>query len=794
MINLSKITFKDFKIFGGEPYTISFEDNRLVLLDGPNGYGKTSVFDAIELGLTGNITRLISLENRQNPEDIVVAHQGTGNVEIVLEFIDTESNIRIFQRKLRNSIPNSSKKISKFAELWELNEIVDRVSVPSSQNSLDEYFNCKDFTRDFLLFHYVQQEETARFLKTKNETQRAEALAQLFGNTQEEESKKKKLIAISREIASAKRRTTIRIEELKRLYKIDDIASIATGSNEPHVYVLPWLAEVDKSPFWDAVTISALNEEKLNISLAEIANIKHLIEHQSYFLRSRRFDNAILQREILELYVGYFNSINDHDFHVKRSQTYQLIKSCYETLIRGDLKLIRDIKNFETIFQALGIETIVAFEAALQAHIEEEYKTSGLTSIYSELLKNHDSMSAGHKNMPTETSCLLCGQDYQSHDALSHAIAQHGHLLRSQLLGQDKLLVASRDSFNNTHLSPLIQACAAYIEQTRATSQEDLLSLYKALTMQERFAKLRSWLISENIEHDDLLAITFPVSGGRNNITEATDNLCERIRSAIGAAPDGYYEANGSNVFNRIYMDYFNNQQDKLAQIGIILLDKKESYIKSLYFSSLREVSEEMVKLSRQSKLLERATTDVGNLISIFKTKIMQYRKKLITDIEIPFYIYSGKILQSHQAGLGSGIFIKDPTGDDELKNVRLVANWKSDHDVLNTMSSGQISAVVIALTLALHKVYATRFSSILIDDPVQTMDDINMSSLVEVLRNDFREKHIILSTHEDKVTRYFTYKYLKHNEQVKIINLMKRKEYVPRNKFLYRTRNSETK
>ncbi|HCJ2950225.1 TPA: AAA family ATPase, partial [Pseudomonas aeruginosa] len=82
MIHLNKITLKNFKIFGGEPYTISFEDSNLVLLDGPNGYGKTSVFDAIELGLTGNITRLISLENRQNPADIVVAHNGAENVEI----------------------------------------------------------------------------------------------------------------------------------------------------------------------------------------------------------------------------------------------------------------------------------------------------------------------------------------------------------------------------------------------------------------------------------------------------------------------------------------------------------------------------------------------------------------------------------------------------------------------------------------------------------------------------------------------------------------------------------------
>lgn len=62
------------------------------------------------------------------------------------------------------------------------------------------------------------------------------------------------------------------------------------------------------------------------------------------------------------------------------------------------------------------------------------------------------------------------------------------------------------------------------------------------------------------------------------------------------------------------------------------------------------------------------------------------------------------------------------------------------------------------------------------------------MSSLVELLRNDFQDKQIVLSTHEDKVARYFTYKYIKHSESVKIVNLMQRREYVPSNRFKYST------
>ncbi len=788
MINLNKITLINFKIFGGEPYIISFENNNLVLLDGPNGYGKTSVFDAIELGLTGNISRLISLESRQIPTDVVVAHQGANNVEIILEFKDKDSQVKTFQRKLKNTIPNNARKISKFTELWELNEIVDGEPISTPENALDTYFGSKDFSRDFLLFHYVQQEETSRFLKTNNEAQRAVELAQLFGNTLEADEKFNKLSDFSKKISNSKKEVTSQIENIKRLYKIDDNTSTATGAVELHFYAFPWLASVGKTVSWDAVTITELNQEKLNSYLAEINNVKNLLRHQDFFLRSRRFDSATLQQEMLGLYIGYFLSITNNERLVASSNTYQLIKQAHTILRSGDLKQISTISKFDVIFQTVGLNSRASFEIALQTRIDEENKARGLSSIYSELIKHHDAMISGLNKIPNESTCLLCGQDYESHNALSLAISQHGQLLRSELSGSDNLLVASRDAFNLNHLSPLIQACTTYLEQTLAPSQEDLRSLSKAVAARDRLDGLRKWLLSERIEHDDLLANTFPVEGGSSYISEVIEILCQRIRSVIGTASEGYYEANGSSIFERIYRDYFNSEQEKLGQIDISLLDKKESYIKSLYFSSLKDIADELIKLSKQSRLLERALSDVAELITIVRTQIRQYRKKLITDIEIPFYLYSGKILQTHQAGLGQGIFIKDPTGEEELKNVRLVSNWDSDHDILNTMSSGQISAVVIALTLALHRVYSTKFSSILIDDPVQTMDDINMSSLVEVLRNDFRAKQIILATHEDKVTRYFTYKYLKHNESVKIINIMQRKEYVPSNKYHYQS------
>ncbi|CAH6937397.1 Chromosome segregation protein SMC [Vibrio chagasii] len=787
MIRLTKVTFTNFKIFGEEPYTINFSDQRLILLDGPNGYGKTSVFDGIELGLTGNLERLISLEGRQNPSDIVVAHKGRDNVKIELVFTDNNGNSRIFIRMLKSNVPNSAKKISKFQELWDIYESIDGVLTPSSQDKLDLYFDSSHFKRDFLLFHYVQQEETSRFLKSKNETQRAEELAQLFGNTREADDKLKRLVEVKAKISNKKRENISTIDQIKERYSIDVDTSEGVESSDEHFYILPWLNKSNNPVVWDAENISDLNEEKLNTSLKEVEYIKGFLTHKNFFIRNLKFEKAIAQREVIQLFIGYVNSIDGYEKYVKKSNDNGVIKGFLSELTSNKLESITTTKLLNDALELLGYNDGKNFINQLNELIELEKKSIGLNSVYSELVAHHKAMQTDLSNVPKESACLLCGHDHKTHTALSDAIAKHGHLLKQELSGQDKSLLIAREAFNTKFILPLARMCSDYIEQNPSPSPEELLALSKARNLKSRFKSLREWLQKEGILFEDLLASSFPILDSSNYIREASNTLSERIRSAVGTAPHGFYETNVNGVFDRIYSDYFDSNLTLTAEIQEEQLERKKRYIKGLYFNSLKEVTKKLAKLNKAIALQVKAEAEVDVLVRIVKSKIKQYRKKLITEIEIPFYIYSGKILQSHQAGLGHGIFIKDPTGNDELKNVRLVSNWESDHDILNTMSSGQISAIVISLTLALHRVYSSRFSCILIDDPVQTMDDINMSSLVEVLRNDFKDRQVILSTHEDKVARYFTYKYLKHNESVKIVNLMQRKEYIPTNRFIYR-------
>lgn len=95
------------------------------------------------------------------------------------------------------------------------------------------------------------------------------------------------------------------------------------------------------------------------------------------------------------------------------------------------------------------------------------------------------------------------------------------------------------------------------------------------------------------------------------------------------------------------------------------------------------------------------------------------------------------------------------------------------EHDVLYTMSSGQLSGILLAFSLALHKIFVNEGLNImLIDDPVQCMDDLNIVSFVELMRTEFPDIQLLISTHENSFAGYILYKYKKYSLPAKRCNL----------------------
>lgn len=773
MLKLLSIEITNFKVFGKDPYKVNFNGSDLTLLDGPNGYGKTSVFDAIELALTGTLKRLISTDGRQTPNDVVVAYDPNAKVILDIEFLASPDEKLLFRRQQKWPTPAGAKKISRFSELWDV-FIKDKASwIPAKQADIDRYLNNHNFTRDYHLFHYVQQEESAAFLKSNSETARATQISQLFGDTAAAEGKYASIKDMEKRLASQRKTLNQKVELLRQSHSIDSNIHATKFDDSHHAYLLPWLEESSSSPEWDLPKFEAFNQSKWSSYNSELNLILELVRNRDVYISSIPYLRASRSPELLYDYICYFNSLEKINIIQEKLSIDQILDRCLVALLEGKLP-----DNLNQIFGMLGRSDFEEFKDS-QSILDDLRKTnSGFKTIYGRIVEQHAALSNSLRLLAEESKCPFCGKPHESHEELVHVSSIRVSDFNQLLSVQDKSILALADSIRTRFIEPLIAQIVEFREKNPVLPDSVIDSLKSANLNRERLTKFHTWIKSCPFSVEDLM---FPILTRPFDAEKLSLNLEEMMRRIHANTPVTsleYQVANEGDTFDRMFRDYFVNRKDNLYSVTEESIEKKKKYLETCFYSSLQLVMKDIETHSNNARKLEALEQQLAGIAAKILKKIRQYKKQLIGDIEIPFYIYSGKILQSHQSGIGQGVFLKDPTGDDELKNVRFVSNYERDHDVLNTMSSGQISAVVIALTLALNKIYAKGFAPILIDDPVQTMDDINMTSLVELLRNEFPDRQIILSTHEDKVAKYFIYKYLKYGRKVRQLNLMTGEEY----------------
>ena len=781
MLRLSSIEFTNFKVFGSDTYRVNFNGSDLMLLDGPNGYGKTSVFDAIELALSGTIKRFISTDGRQTPEDVVVAYDPRSDVLIDVVLSRSPEDLLSFRRKLKSPIPTGAQKISRFPELWDVFIRDESGWTPAKQTDVDRILENNNFTRDFHLFHYVQQEEAASFLKSNSETARATEISQLFGDTAAAEAKYTHLKNTEKRLASQRTIQLQKAELLKNSHNIDGARHATKFGEVEHRYLLPWLLEASKSPEWDLPEFEAFNQSKFSSFSGELDRMLEFVKNRDFYLSSLPYLRAYRSPDLVSDYICFYNSLDHIQGMDERRSMDKVLERCHAALVGGDIP-----DNLFHIFDLLGRHDFEQFQKDQDTINELRRTSSGLKAIYRKIVAQHTELNNSLASLPEESRCPFCGKPHENHDQLEIAASIRVSDFSKLLSDQDVSILALANSIKTRFIDPVIAQITEFRAKNTVLPDDVMASLKKADLTKERLIKFDAWLKSCPFSVDDLMFPPLSHHVDAEKLSSSLEEMMRRIHKNTPPASLEYQVANEGDAFDRMFREYFGNRNGNLLSMTEESVEQKRKYLESCFHSSFQVVLKDIAMHTDNAKKLEKVEQELAGIAVKVLKKIRQYKKKLIGDIEIPFYIYSGKILQSHQSGIGQGVFLKDPTGGDELKNVRLVSNYQRDHDVLNTMSSGQISAVVISLTLALNKIYAKEFSPILIDDPVQTMDDINMSSLVELLRNEFPDRQIVLSTHEDKVAKYFVYKYLKYGRKVRQLNLMTGEEFDSLDNYIY--------
>ena len=116
--------------------------------------------------------------------------------------------------------------------------------------------------------------------------------------------------------------------------------------------------------------------------------------------------------------------------------------------------------------------------------------------------------------------------------------------------------------------------------------------------------------------------------------------------------------------------------------------------------------------------------------------------------------------------GLGINVDIKD-------NQVVFQTDSKED-DIFNYLSMGQLNGVALSIMLSVRSTidFEDGLDLILIDDPLQSIDDISAFSFADLLTDSFTDSQVIMSTHETDKSDLLEYKYRQHNRSVNILNM----------------------
>lgn len=753
---ISKIEVSSFKAF--KHIYLDLSEPALLTLDGPNGYGKTSIFDAIELLLTGQISRIQNLfstllgNRTKNYADNLFWNNRSGENDlfIKIEFIDDDRKLvlarhcpaAIFKKPANNRADNYEN-----FKLYELPKFESSDFTKSNlrdNNFLDDVFG-KNFRENFSFLNYLEQGQN-RLLHTRID-KRKDELGNLFNISDVE--------AEIRNCNTIYSKFTKYINDPERTEKAsslkEEIASLkSTLQAEASDVEYKKLSTTYVQPIWDKEilfsTYSAVDHAAYQESVRKIIALLPLKATIKTRVHNEGIDTDIERNE------ESLRSLAQFGKDLGKLDGLEAIKKVIDELERSATIIKRGALMIK-IEEAQSLPNwadgrLEWFGLQIESRNNLREKSSANANIIAELERLKRQLIDEHKkSYPDEQLCPLCGTDWEDHKSMVDAIEARTKQI-SESLSKDGnnlvSLIAAMDAelkLSDTHIQDNLKVLRPTFEPNLHAELTKIKLRLPAIT------QLMEKLKSDNIQFT-------------NSFTESDDVVNERLEKlktilrnkkqieADGLALPGDWRETTKNAFKDLQDFYIITAED---------LRDKEQYISikanEAQNARLQTCISDFKLIEKETLAAQKAQDKIKKLRDTLKDTEQRYTDQTISAIELIFHIYSGRLIQNYQRGLG--LFIESREGT----QLRFLTAEKSEHDAVMSMSSGQVSALSLAFFLSLNKVYAT-VPLILIDDPSQSMDEINVASLTDLLRCELKHCQLVVSSHEDDISAYMRYRF----------------------------------
>ena len=850
-MKIKKILIKNFKNIK-ETRIIDFQEN-VTLFVGPNGFGKTTIFDAIELSLTGKIRRIEESDYSDGRSSFSTPYFQNNPEEdtfIELTLTNDEGSSLIVSSLYKSSMNAEGSNVPKFSFSKfkrtvrfepEPLEDLDGLSERDIQKVISQFlgYESEDYSLGdtFDLFHYIQQDETAYYLKQK-EKDRKEQLNFLL-NIGNYVNRKNRLERLKSVLSSSEKELKAKKDKLKT----------SPIKNDTPYSKLPLRADNDFDFNKESIVFDGeLSNESLTMYLSEIEKLqgfRNSFSPKDYFLRkqSEQFEREVLEdkdficyliiREIFENQENIESIKQNHSLiSNEKNYSYFLLKNYIEQLetLENDSRIFKRGKILESLLDVeidkLNIESIKnslsdfvgwefgkvwfeTFDSKLTNYkIKKEQLDDGTDSI-NKLLEIRNRLKEHSDNNHSE--CVFCGYDWIESKNLLLAYEETTNQLRKNLtnfeievsnlveelnkliielqnqiqIEQEKLFVLPDDflavirsisnydfpeSFSNlvvmnSEITPLLVDKIASLQKFEILKKELISLLQEKLLIPnevygtflrvvnksvdfEKILEKYSILAEESIREFEISFGLLPIS--LHKFEENKDRLLvylEELRSQI--VFDYSKSLDPQNLFDK----YFASKEKTFEDCTIERISQKREYIINQFeLQSLTMFNQ----IENRLQIIERTITYLQQRVRELNNNIKSYQEQMIQKLKLPFYMYTAKILQNYQQGMGVLLTTQNNS------NIRFIANSNSEQDVMYQLSSGQIAVISFAFTLALNTTFkiSKEFKFLSIDDPIQDMDSMNVYALIDLIRHSLSDYQIIMSTHNDGSAMFIKYKF----------------------------------
>ena len=763
---ISKIEVSSFKAF--KQVLLDLHNSSLLTLDGPNGFGKTSIFDAIELLLTGQIKRIGNLfskvmtRNKQNYEDNLFWNTRSGKKDLIIkiEFFNEERRFTLARyassQTLTQKALNRADSFSQFS-LYELPDFSSTDFSPENLRGneyIEELFG-ENFRENFCFLNYIEQGQNQLLLTRVDD--RKDALGNLF-NITEIAMEIKNCKAVERSLNKFTKDDTRKLQENELLAECESLRAMAQADLGSVEYKK--LSTVDQQPGWDkenlfptySTEIFDLYRESTR-KLQELLPLKGAVQIR---YQNERIETYIQQN------MASLRSLAQFGSDTKKLSTLDNTKKELSQLTNANAILQRG-STVITLVEAQALsgweaERLKWFADLIAVRNDLQQRNQANASVAAELARLKAKLLEEHGKLhPDDSTCPLCGADGKLHQAMLDAVEDRSQKIANTLGADGKALVDVTTRMNN-ELAPI----AAHLKPLETT----LSSGYnEALHLALESEKVRLDSISQLAEQleANVTTINYQYSANAEIVEVRLRELIALIRAKktveTEVLPDDWKQIVNS-VFKVIENFYLIEQEDLTDKILYITIKANEARN-----NKLQKSLESLHKIQRENDAAKRASENIKKLRDTLENVERTYADHTISEIELIFHIYSGRLIQNYQRGLG--LFIESGDG----KQLRFLTAEKSEHDAILSMSSGQVSALSLAFFLSLNKVYA-RVPIILIDDPSQSLDEVNVASLTDLLRCELKHRQLIVSSHEEDISSYMRYRFTKAGLRTRSLNM----------------------